>query len=130
MFNFYTSTLLTNFTEPTLPTAIRCRQKNLAEKVGELTDFTNFGAEEKISTDIDRHLALVIVYTLRLCLGKGRTKGPKVQFFFSSKSVETFLFFILHQSLFIIIQIKNTTKQIFSLFHSKHFFFLHQSNLL
>jgi hypothetical protein len=47
-----------NFTELTLPTAIRCRKKILAEKVGELTDFIDFGVEEKKFTDTDRCPAL------------------------------------------------------------------------
>jgi hypothetical protein len=47
-----------NFTELTLPTAIRCRKKILAEKVSELTDFIDFGVEEKNFTDTDRRPAL------------------------------------------------------------------------
>jgi hypothetical protein len=33
-------------------------KKKLAEKVGELTDFTNFGVKEKFSINTDRRLAL------------------------------------------------------------------------
>jgi hypothetical protein len=56
-------------------------------------------------------------------------KGPKVQFlfiyfYFFPKSIQTFLLFTSHLSLFIVIQIKNYYKTIFffSLFHAKQNF--------
>jgi hypothetical protein len=45
----------TDFTDRHL---VSGKKKNLAEKVGELTKFANFGAEEKISTNTDRRSAI------------------------------------------------------------------------